>query len=506
MAGTLWHGFASGCGSVVCAFLCFFRPIRAMKLRPFQRLFIREATKPGIDTAVLSLPRGNGKSTLAAYLCSRILDPADPLFRPGTESVLLAASIKQARIVYRICRDLLDGKPGYKFVDATNRVAIRHVQTRTRLEVISSSGKSAMGLLNCPWAICDEPGSWEVNAGALMWDALTGAQGKPNSPLRILVIGTLAPGGVEGSWWHGLVTGGSSPTRYVQTLQGNPKRWDQWAEIRRCNPLVNISAEFRKKLLEERDAARRDSRLKARFLSYRLNVPSGDEAEVLLTVDDFERMTKRDVPPRQGKPIVGIDLGGNRAWSAAVACWQSGRIEALAMSPGIPSLADQEKRDHVPAGLYQKLVETGALRVAEGLRVPPVAQLVEAIRENWGLPAGIVCDRFRLPELADAAPSIPITPRVTRWSEASFDIRALRKLGADGPFAVAENSRSLIGASLAAALVKNDDAGSVRLIKRGTHNTARDDVAAALTLAAGSFERSTANARRPRARYRGMAG
>ena len=72
------------------------------------------------------------------------------------------------------------------------------------------------------------------------------------------------------------------------------------------NPLVNISGDFRKKLLEERDAARRDSRLKARFLSYRLNVPSGDEAEVLLTVDDFERMTKRDVPPRsRTSPLSG---------------------------------------------------------------------------------------------------------------------------------------------------------------------------------------------------------
>ena len=281
-----------------------------MNLRPFQKRFIKGALAPGIDTAVLSLPRGNGKTSLAGYLASRILDPDDPLFRPGTESVLLAASIKQARIAFRVCRDLLDGKPGYKFLDATNRIAIRHVDTRTRIEVVSSSGKSAMGLLGCPWAICDEPGSWEVNAGALMWDALTTAQGKPGSPLRILLIGTLAPGGIEGSWWHGLVTGGSSPTRYVQTLQADPKRWSQWPEIRKANPLTAISPEFRKKLLEERDEARKDSRLKARFLSYRLNIPSADESELLLTVDDWGLLIERDVPPRSGRPIVGIDLAG----------------------------------------------------------------------------------------------------------------------------------------------------------------------------------------------------
>ena len=36
------------------------------KLRPFQDLFLANATKPGIDTAALSLPRGNGKSWIAA--------------------------------------------------------------------------------------------------------------------------------------------------------------------------------------------------------------------------------------------------------------------------------------------------------------------------------------------------------------------------------------------------------------------------------------------------------
>ena len=45
-----------------------------MELRRFQRAFIRGATAPGIDTAALSVPRGNGKSWLAARLLSRMLD------------------------------------------------------------------------------------------------------------------------------------------------------------------------------------------------------------------------------------------------------------------------------------------------------------------------------------------------------------------------------------------------------------------------------------------------
>ena len=151
--------------------------------------------------------------------------------------------------------------------------------------------------------------------GTLMYDAITTALGKPNSPMRTVFIGTLAPS--MSGWWHDLVNDGSGDTTYVQALQGKVEAWDTWAEIRRCNPLTAISGDFRKRLLVERDAARVDSRLKARFLSYRLNRPSGDESEVLLTTTDWERVTAREVPEREGRPIVGVDLGGGRAWSAA---------------------------------------------------------------------------------------------------------------------------------------------------------------------------------------------
>ena len=471
-----------------------------IELRQFQRMFIRSATAPGVDTAALSLPRGNGKSALAGHLVARVLTLGDKLFRPGAESVLCAASIEQARIVFRFARAELSPKGGFRFMDSANRIAIIHETTGTRLRVIGSNGKTAMGLVGCPWAICDEPGAWEVNGGALLHDAIETAKGKPGSPLRAVYIGTLAP--ATAGWWHDLVDDGSHGSTYVQALRGDPEKWDQWPEIRRCNPLTAVSADFRRKLLAERDAARRDSRLKARFLSYRLNVPSGDESTMLLTVDDWERVTARPVPERTGWPIVGIDLGAGRAWSAAVALWRNGRIEALAVAPGIPDLAEQEKRDRVPAGTYRRLAESGALRIAEGLRVQPPGDLVRAMRETWGGAEVIFCDRFRLPELLDVVNGTPIVPRIARWSEASEDIRAVRKAAKDGPLACAESSRPLFTASLAAAMVKNDDQGSVRLVKKGTNNTGRDDIAAALVLAAGALSRAP----KSRRRCHGLAG
>ena len=473
-------------------------------LRPFQKRFIRAATAPGVDTAALSIPRGNGKSALAGHILARVMNPGDALFRPGTESVLCAASIEQARIVFRFARAELEPRGGYRFLDSHTRIGIVHKDTNTRLRVIGSNGKTAMGLVGCPWAVCDEPGAWEVNGGQLLHDAIETAKGKPESPLRVVYIGTLAP--ATGGWWHDLIEDGSHGSAHIHALQGDPERWDQWAEIRRCNPLTMVSAPFRRKLLEERDAARRDTRLKARFLSYRLNVPTADESTMLLTVDDWQRVCARPVPLRDGRPITAYDLGGGRAWSAAVACWRNGRVEAIAVAPGIPPLGEQERRDRVPAGTYRMLAESGALRIAEGLRVQPPGELHRAALAAWGAPEAILCDRFRLAELQDVVKECPVTPRVARWSDAASDIRGLRKLAADGPLACEEGSRALLTASLSAAMVKNDDQGNTRLAKKGSNNTARDDVAAALVLAAGALARALSRPLRNRGwRYRGMA-
>ena len=366
---------------------------------------------------------------------------------------------------------------------------------------MSSNAKGAFGIVGTPLLVADEPGAWETIGGTLMNDAIVTALGKPGSPMRAIFIGTLAPA-VDG-WWHDLVKAGSTSSTYVQALTGDPDKWAEWREIKRVNPLTAISLEFRKRLKLEREEARGDSRLKARFLSYRCNVPSGDESTMLLTVDDWQRVTERDVPPRDGRPIVAVDLGAGRAFSAAVAIWRNGRTEALALAPGIPSIEEQEKRDRVPATTYSKLVSAGLLHIADGLRVQPPSMLADLITETWGPPAGVVSDRFRVSDLADAG--LPVEPRMTRWSESSEDIRALRKMAKDGPLSVDPGSAPLVEASLAVASVKNDDAGNVRLQKRGSNNQSRDDVAAALTLGAGAHQRRS-KAPRGGGVYRGKSG
>ena len=459
-----------------------------MKLRPFQREFLAGVLKPGTKRAALSIPRGNGKSWLAGYLAADSLTPGGALFEAGAENVLLSGSFDQARYVFRFAKEFL-GEVGYSYLDSTNKLAIRHKATGTRLLVRSSRAKGAFGIVGARIALAEEPGAWDVLGGSMMNDALDTSIGKPGTNLTVIYLGTLSPS--TAGWWHQLVEDGSSGSTFVMKLQGDLKRWDQWSEIRRVNPLVEVSPQFRKTLLEERDKARRDPRLRARFCSYRLNRPSQDESSTLLTVEDWELVCARPVPPRDGQPIVALDLGSSRAWCAALALYRNGRVEARALAPGIPDLESQERRDNIASGTYRKLADEGVLTQAEGLRVPPAKTLIKLISATWGRPSALICDRFRIDELRDAGLPCAVIPRVSRWSEASFDIRALRSKVKDGPLSISPCSRSILAASLAVAEVKNDDAGSTRLVKRDTNNTSRDDVAAALVLAAGLHERTT---------------
>lgn len=143
-----------------------------MKLRPFEREFIRRALAPEVDTAALSMPRGNGKPWLAAHLLTRCLTPDDRLFQSGAEYLLCAASLEQARIVFRFVREVLEPTGAYRFLDASTRLGIAHTASNTRLRVLSSNGKTTMGIVGCPLLVADEPGSRDVIGGQLMLDAM----------------------------------------------------------------------------------------------------------------------------------------------------------------------------------------------------------------------------------------------------------------------------------------------------------------------------------------------
>ena len=274
--------------------------------------------------------------------------------------------------------------------------------------------------------------------------------------------------------------------------------WDDLRQAMRACPLARTSQHLRAVIRAERDAARRLPQLRREYEAWRLNRLGDPTKEVLVSVDDWLAVEGREVAAADGRPIVGLDVGGSTSLSAAVAVWASGRVEALAMTAGIPDLDEQEKACGLPAGIYAQCLVDGSLIVDAGRRVPRVEKLWAAILERWGYPAAIALDRFRLPEVRDVtAGRIELVPRMAQWSSATEDIAGFRSAVKDGPLSVDVKSRRLLRLSLAAAQVEYDTSGNVRLLHLA--RATRDDVTQAAVLACGEVSRQT---RRPVATVR----
>ena len=167
----------------------------------------------------------------------------------------------------------------------------------------------------------------------------------------------------------------------------------------KANPCTAINENLVRTLKREHDEALQSDRAASNFLRFRMNInaPEVTHAQPLVTGAEWERVCARPVPEREGKPVISVDLGGNRSWSAAVGCWSSGRIEAWCLAPGQPSLAAQEADDQVPDGSYLELVRSGGLSIDEGQHVPSIEKLLARVWA-WS-PSCIVCDPYRSAEL-----------------------------------------------------------------------------------------------------------
>ena len=459
-------------------------------LLPFQAAFVDAVCRVNHppEVAALRCPRANGKSWLCGGLVARSITPGDPLHEAGVENILVSSSMAQARIVLDFARAALGEVDGYRW----RADGVVHLESRARVRIVSSDARRALGLgANVRIIIADEPGAWSPVQGRRLWDAMLTSLGKRRT--QLLVVGTLAPAALTGpaSWWPSLVASGSGDGRHVALLQADPAKWESFDEVLRVNPVAAINVHLRRVLEREHRAALEYERSARTFRQFRLNIP-GDPVDLqpLITTAEWERVCARAVPDREGQPVVAVDLGGNRSWSAAAAIWPSGRIEAWALAPGTPSLAEQEHADHVADGSYSELVRSGGLSVDAGRAVPGVDRLLARVWD-WG-PSCIVSDPYRSAELHQVvAGRARIIERARSGGESTSNVQSLRSLLLDTDAGVTESSRALLGAAWAQTnLVIGTD--GLTKVKKIDNRRSRDDAAAALLLAAGERARRPA--------------
>ena len=108
------------------------------KVLPYQRKFLTGAFGPGILRAGLTLARGGGKSGLASALALDSIRPAGALHRVGGETVVVASSFAQAKIIFEAVKtslELLGEDDQFRILDQQNMASAEHRKTKARMRV-----------------------------------------------------------------------------------------------------------------------------------------------------------------------------------------------------------------------------------------------------------------------------------------------------------------------------------------------------------------------------------
>jgi phage terminase large subunit-like protein len=172
---------------------------RPMRLAKWQKRWLRRILRDGVNSAVLSCPRGQGKSTLLAALALWALFCPDPVV--GAPQVpVVATTVQQAyRSVYGVALAMIRAAP-----ELDCRALVYSAIGAMRIVVPSTAGEmfpvshSPDGLqgLDPSLAVCDEVGFQPVES----WDSLLLAGGKRP---RSIVVGIGTPGlDKDNALWH----------------------------------------------------------------------------------------------------------------------------------------------------------------------------------------------------------------------------------------------------------------------------------------------------------------
>ena len=471
------------------------------RILPWQRAFIRGTFKKKVESAALTMARGNGKSSFIAALACAAL--SGPLAVKRGETIIVASSFEQGRIVFdhvlamlRTTGENLEDRKRWKVLDSTNRASIENKTTGARIRCIGSDPKRAHGLAPGGLGIiADEPAQWPSQTSNRMYSALRTSLGKiPGA--KLIALGTKPSD--RDHWFEVLLRNPLAFSMdYSATEEQREKEPYKLATIKAANPSYSYMPTLKKRLAREVDEAKNDPALATQFRALRLNGGVSDvDTSALIDVESWRSIEKETGYEARGPVVWGVDLAGGAAMSALAFYWiESGRLEAIAAFPEKPSLPDREKRDGAD-GIYTKMNERGEL-LTIGEHAVDLPSLLRLALEKTGPPACITGDRWKEADLLQALenagiPRCPWLPRGQGYKDGSEDVRAFQRACAEGVVSPVESL--LLRSAMREARVMSDPARNQKLAKAsegGRRQNARDDAAAAsiLAVAAGYRER-----------------
>ena len=445
----------------------------------------------------LTVAAGAGKTVLAAAVCAAAV--AGPLAQPRGTVIGVAGSFTQALIladhVQAFLKPITDEDPDrWRVLRSESAALVEDRETGASFRAREANARTLHG--SAPSLIvADEPAQWMPTQTEAIYSAIRSRLGKiPGS--RLLAIGTRSADPQH--WFSRLLL--RSGVVYAADADAD---WADSVTWEAANPslphLPELLAVYER---EAREAAVDPSLLPA-FRALRCNMGAVDhEVSVLIEVLDWQRAEAEILPAAAGPAVWGVDLSGGDAMAAVAAFWPStGRVEAIAVFPEIPSLDDRARTD---AADYQTMNADGDLLVM-GRRVVPVADLILEALRRFGRPVKIVADYHAERELrqalddAEFPAAVLVTASMGGLKDSPGRVRDFRRAVKGGK--VWALPRLLIRQSLANARTVSDSMGEERLVKGGVtgrKRTARDDVAVSIVAAVSEGARMAAGTPRKR--------
>ena len=247
------------------------------------------------------------------------------------------------------------------------------------------------------------------------------------------------------------------------------------------------------------------------FEALRLNKGTSEVQRSSLLDANTWREIERDLVPKEGPCVWGIDLSDGAAMAAVAAYWtQTGRLEAVAGFGDNPGLQQRGLKDGV-GRLYLDMEKRGELFVSPGSRTVNTKGLIREAMDRFGKPSVVCADRWRERELRDVldgarVPAASLSFRGQGFKDGAEDVREFRRACLDGQ--VSPVKSLLLRAAMAEACTISDPAGNMKLAKNsegGRRKRHRDDACAAAILAVAEGTRRRTEGARPRRLYLGVA-
>ncbi len=343
---------------------------------PWQVRYIRGTFRRGVTTSAMTLPRANGKSSLAAFIASAFL--WGPMAKPNTSVVIVASSIQQGSEVFDQVLPQLPVDYDWKVWDSFNAREIEDRETGTTLRVMGNNPRHLHGLKSAIF-ICDEPAQWGPQREK-MFSALRSATGKIPG-CKLLSLGTMPED--PGHWFSKQVNGEAD---YAVKYQSRARKtwWSQGA-MRKANPSYDYFPTLRADLNKQRDEGRRDEAAAARYRALNLNqgiseVP--DSIDVLIQVKDYKRLEVESMEIQPGRYVLGLDPADGFSQFGVCAVSLDGDVDGFAAWPEEDNdLLQRSKKDGID---YAKWHRAGDLVLTSG----PVTDIGEVLKRLF--PGGAV--------------------------------------------------------------------------------------------------------------------